>query len=1703
MMNLYPSKLNSTNKHFFYKLLLGVSVLLSCFPSAFAQTTLSTTSAFTNNNGSGTVTFNLQNTNSSGIIITDVAGVTGSSGAVNVEMYYNPTPVNGAPGAISAANGWTLVASGTITGVANSTSTTTQTFLSGLNFIVPANTTYGIAIFATGQRYYGTGTTLGATTLSAGGVNFITGPNIGYGGGTPPTAPTNTPRGWIGSITFIPQLPCTSPPTPGAASASASNVCAGSSIQLSLSGNSMGTGQTYQWEGSATPGGPFTAVNTAAATPNLTTNISSTTYYRAAVTCGTSTSYSDTILVTVPPLFPAGTYTIDASQPASTTNFQSFAAAASAINCGISGPVVFNVAAGTYTNDQFLLNTINTTATNTITVNGNGATMSFVSTNTAERAAIRLDGTDHVVVNNLNIVATGSTTSQYGYGIHLTNGADSNSFTNCNITVDTLIASTNYIPVVISGSLSSPTTAGSNSDWNTFSGNTLNGGYYGMVIYGNASAPLISNNTISNNTIKNFYAYGIYLYGNNGAVIEGNDISRPTRTTSTTFAGIIFSGSNTNTSFSKNRIHNAFDMMPTSTSTAYAIYSSSSDATLGNENIISNNLVYNINHTGVIYGIYNSSSDYYKYYHNTISLDDLSSTTTSATRGIYQTSAATGLEFIDNVISIKRGGSGTNHGIYMNTATTTWTANYNNYFVSGTGTNYLGYSGGNQLNLAAWQTATGQDSASYELPPMFTNSASGDYTPGNGSLDNVGMFVGITTDILNAARNTTTPDVGAYEFTVPLCFGTPNSGNATINNNAASATVCPGGDVNLNLQGYSTGFGISIQWESSPVGQNTWTAISGATNPTYNTTMSAPMDYHALVTCSNGGGSMYSNTVTVQTSPFYVCYCSPNTGTTLHTSISNYTTNVTIPGTSLNHSTTAVGPGGYTFADPAIASNTATLAQGVAYTIEVTESSTTANSEVWVDWDQNGVFDATEYYQLVKTGSIASGTITPPLSALTGMTGMRVRTIYSTTVTYGASGACSNPSTGRETQDYVITIAPPPTCFPPTGVAPGSVTATSATFSWTAANPIPATGYDYYYSTTNTNPLNSTTPSGSVSNASTTATISGLTPVTTYYVWVRGNCGPNDYSVWSGPISFTTACVPFVAPYTYDVESQNANTNSVMVNCWTSSPTNSSSTYAWHVTGTGTTSSSLTGPSTAHSGMKYFFTEASYGAANDTAILTTPLVDVSTLTAPMLQFWYHMYGSTINKLLVEVFNGTSWNLVDSIVGQQQTSETAPWNVRNVFLTGYTGMIQARFKGVRGTSFYGDMSIDDISFIQAPSCPAPNALTAAVTTTTANLGWVETGVATQWQVEWGSGTFTQGTGTLVNTNSNPYSLTGLTGGTSYQFYVRSICGANDTSTWSGPLTFATIPPNDTCLNAIDITNGQVYNGTTAGATQTMAPCDATTFANDVWYKFTTGSVSGSVTVSVNTATTGTDIVLSLFDGTCGALNILTPTASSGTGSCLDGPAAGNEYGTYSLAANTTYYVRVYGYNSAQGSFPIQVTGAPLAIKLTSLSATNVASRNRIDWTTESAEDGDYFELERSADGKTFTTIATINSKDQSAAYTYWDASPYEGRNYYRLNLRTPAGGSSYSQVVATVVHAGGSFVVEALPNPVLDKVTVKITGKQADGAVINLTDVGGEVIRVITNVSAETVVDMQGLTSGLYFINYTDGQNSRTVRVTKL
>src|SRR5690606_3635513 len=152
--------------------------------------------------------------------------------------------------------------------------------------------------------------------------------------------------------------------------------------------------------------------------------------------------------------------------------------------------------------------------------------------------------------------------------------------------------SSNYAGIVVSGSATSATTNGSDCDGITISNNTVNAGYYGITLLGGSSAATrVSDNKIINNVVKDMRAYGMYVYGNDGILVADNDISRPTRTSVTTFYGIMMAANSINAWVTRNRIHDPMGGAPTSTSSNYGIYFSGCDATNNNENIVSNNLI--------------------------------------------------------------------------------------------------------------------------------------------------------------------------------------------------------------------------------------------------------------------------------------------------------------------------------------------------------------------------------------------------------------------------------------------------------------------------------------------------------------------------------------------------------------------------------------------------------------------------------------------------------------------------------------------------------------------------------------------------------------------------------------------------------------------------------------------------------------------------------------------------------------------------------------------------------------------------------------------------------------------------------------------------------------------------------------------------------------------------------------------------------
>ncbi|WP_294823375.1 fibronectin type III domain-containing protein [uncultured Flavobacterium sp.] len=367
------------------------------------------------------------------------------------------------------------------------------------------------------------------------------------------------------------------------------------------------------------------------------------------------------------------------------------------------------------------------------------------------------------------------------------------------------------------------------------------------------------------------------------------------------------------------------------------------------------------------------------------------------------------------------------------------------------------------------------------------------------------------------------------------------------------------------------------------------------------------------------------------------------------------------------------------------------------------------------------------------------------------------------------------------------------TCPSPTALVVGAVSQTTAAISWTGPTSVTPT-YDYYYNTTNTAPTASTTPTGNVTPEN--VGLTGLTPSTNYYFWVRSNCGTTDgNSIWIGPVSFITPQNPADLDYSMDFEIPGHEwtlSNGMQTNKWVyGTAVSSSPTHSLYVSNTN---------GTTHN---YDISASSVVHAYRDIALPTPLDQVS------LQYDWRNQGENgwdyIRVWVVPVTHnpvpGTQITAANSggfqLGGNHQGSNTWANATHIINAADYAGqtvrlVFEWRNDGGGGTQQPG--AIDNIN-IQVVTCPSPTALTlGAVTQNSAAISWTgPTSVTPTFDYYYATTNTAPTASTVPTGNVTPENvdLTGLTPSTAYYFWVRSNCGdANGNSIWIGPLPFVT-------------------------------------------------------------------------------------------------------------------------------------------------------------------------------------------------------------------------------------------------------------------------------------------------------------------------
>jgi hypothetical protein len=755
-----------------------------------SQSTVSTMPATVPNNGLGAVTFEI-NANQP-IYLTGMTNVfnyaAGNTGLVDIWYRVGgvlaagqTTPV------VSAANGWVLGLSVNVTSMGNATAATIP--FGSTMIALPASQPIGICLSAVSGTRYMSWVAGTPSSFTDGSVTINTMPN-GFGGSVP--NPTIASRAFCGSITYIPQAACTGTPNAGTTTPSFTAVCPLQNFGLSLTGATAAGGLAYQWQSAAAATGPWT--NIAGATTGVA-SVSQTvdTWYRCEVTCTptSSSAFSTPVQVTTLPNLPGGTYTIGSGGTYST-----FTAAFAAAACGVAGPVVFQVLTSSPTfTEQLVINEIpGMSATNTITVKGNFNTLSFAATDPNLRHTLHLNGADHLRFEDLTIEAIGAAA---GWAVRMSNNANNNTFKRCVFRASETATLSTYAAFALTQSPTAVTGAQNGTASNLLIDSCqITGGYYGLCLGGNGLTMGVrpSNNTVRHTTISNFYFYGVYAYGQNDLVFEYNDINRQSRAAVSTCYGFYNFGRSPGLKFVGNKIHDLGGASGTAAFTAYPLYCASTSGTLASPALIANNAIYNVNNLGsLVYGMYMLTSDTMNVLHNTIDLNSTTGNGTQVVYGAFFSGNLTQVNFKNNIIQIASAGTGNKFALYNSSTTALINSNRNGIRFTSTAGGASNFVAARSATityptLASWTAATARDSNSISSDPIFTNVLTGDLTPISFAYNNSGenQLALVPLDINRTARSTT-PDIGAVEYTPSGC---PAPFNITVTNvRANSATV--------------------------------------------------------------------------------------------------------------------------------------------------------------------------------------------------------------------------------------------------------------------------------------------------------------------------------------------------------------------------------------------------------------------------------------------------------------------------------------------------------------------------------------------------------------------------------------------------------------------------------------------------------------------------------------------------------------------------------------------------------------------------------------------------------------------------------------------------------------------------------------------------------------------------------------------------
>jgi hypothetical protein len=367
------------------------------------------------------------------------------------------------------------------------------------------------------------------------------------------------------------------------------------------------------------------------------------------------------------------------------------------------------------------------------------------------------------------------------------------------------------------------------------------------------------------------------------------------------------------------------------------------------------------------------------------------------------------------------------------------------------------------------------------------------------------------------------------------------------------------------------------------------------------------------------------------------------------------------------------------------------------------------------------------------------------------------------------------------------------------------------------------------------------------------------------------------------------------------------------------------------------------------------------------------------------------------------------------------------------------------------------------------------------------------------------------------------LTGLTVGATYFInYNGQGCGGSGDNFHNFCIGIYDVATNNTANGAIIINEcGTTFNGTTQGGysstgtgtrkanfdnlTTTCGGCSSSDDVpwvgnNDSWFYFCVTSTSTyNITFNV-----GSCVFSPPNAGS--QMSILTGSPSTGftnIGNSTN-PTASNTSWTssnFTLNAGQCVYLVVDGFAGDACSYSYNlnvVSGGCVVLPVTLTSFTSDCENGipLLKWTTESEQNSDYFQIERSRDGIYWTEVSKVQAMGNSNTtknYQFYDmilGGYFEG--YYRLKQVDFDGKFEYFDPIYVFCEKYKSVSnVEVFPNPTNKNLHIGVRNSISDDGNIIIMDLSGKIVHQenieLNNGYNLVNLDIENLSKGVYVI----------------